>query len=408
MPTPALTTLDDDRTLLAEKLNQAHCILSELEIDVWLILVRESGGAGDFAPPNMLGLGLTSPGAVLIARGGERVAMVCERDEGAVRAMGAWPAVIPFVRSPREPLVEMMRRLDPARIAISTPRDDAKADGPGDEVRHFPREHLEGTSYGRRLIGAEAIVEALRGRKSASEIIRIRDAIAVAERMLEGVGRFVRVGMTEREAAVWLHGEVARRGVAPAWDAATCPIVNSGPASNVGHAVPSDLAIEPGHVLHVDFGISRAGYCSDLQRCWYAPRAGESEPPAAARRALGTIVEAIRAAMAVLRPGVAGWEVDAAARDVLTRAGYPEHPHSTGHQVGRSVHDGGGVLGPRWERYGRAPFRPVEEGNVFALELGIERVGDHGYMGLEEMVLVTRCGCEFLSTPQVELRLIGG
>ena len=185
-----------------------------------------------------------------------------------------------------------------------------------------------------------------------------------------------------------------------------CPIVNTGPDSLIGHGIPSSLAIAAGHVLHIDFGISRDEYCSDLQRCWYVPRQAETEPPPEVRRAFDTVVKAISNAAAILKPGVACWEVDAAARKTVVDAGYPEYQHATGHQVGRAAHDGGGVLGPRWERYGRLPYRAVETGNVFTLELGIEKVHHSGYIGLEEMVLVTEEGCAFLSGPQTVLPLL--
>ena len=103
-----------------------------------------------------------------------------------------------------------------------------------------------------------------------------------------------------------------------------------------------------------------------------------------------------------------GWRVDEAARRVVVEAGYAEYQHATGHHVGRSAHDGGGVLGPRWERYGRAPFAALEPGNVVTLELGIDDVDGRGYLGLEEMALVTRDGCRWLSTPQRELWVLGG
>ncbi|MHC4349565.1 MAG: M24 family metallopeptidase, partial [Planctomycetota bacterium] len=112
------------------------------------------------------------------------------------------------------------------------------------------------------------------------------------------------------------------------------------------------------------------------------------------------------AAAAVLRPGVEGWQVDAAARQAFVDAGYPEYQHATGHQVGRSAHDGGTVLGPRWERYGRTPHYVAEAGNVFTLELGVDNADGRGYLGLEEMVLVTDDGCEYLSTPQTDLPLL--
>lgn len=100
------------------------------------------------------------------------------------------------------------------------------------------------------------------------------------------------------------------------------------------------------------------------------------------------------------------WQADAAARQAVLEAGYPEYKHASGHQVGRSAHNGGGILAPRWERYGQIPFRRVQQGNVFALELGIDKVDGHEYLGLEEMVVVTATGCEFLSHAQTILPIL--
>ncbi|MFG0252528.1 MAG: M24 family metallopeptidase, partial [Phycisphaerales bacterium JB038] len=102
-----------------------------------------------------------------------------------------------------------------------------------------------------------------------------------------------------------------------------------------------------------------------------------------------------------------GHEVDAAARASLLAAGYEEYQHATGHQIGRAAHDGGGVLGPKWERYGETPNYPLEEGQVFTLELGIDNVeGKRGYLGLEEMIRVTDTGLDWLSTRQTALPLL--
>src|SRR5207247_5475753 len=110
------------------------------------------------------------------------------------------------------------------------------------------------------------------------------------------------------------------------------------------------------------------------------------------------------AAATVLRPGLAGWEVDAIARRFVTDAGYPEYPHALGHTVGRTTHDGGTLLGPRWERYGTTSEGTVAPGQVYTLELGVPTPA--GYCGVEEEVLITEHGCEFLSPPQMELRYI--
>jgi Xaa-Pro aminopeptidase len=160
-----------------------------------------------------------------------------------------------------------------------------------------------------------------------------------------------------------------------------------------------------GELLHIDFGVSQTGYCSDLQRVWYLLDEGETEAPDDVVRAWHAVWAAMDAGAASLRPGAAGWEVDAAARESLTAAGYPEPMYALGHQLGRSAHDGGTVLAPRWDRYGAAPLGAVEEGNVFTLEYGTPVPG-RGYIGLEEDVLVTAGGIEWLSTPQRELWLV--
>ena len=96
-----------------------------------------------------------------------------------------------------------------------------------------------------------------------------------------------------------------------------------------------------------------------------------------------------------------------AARSSITGAGYPEYMHAVGHQVGRVAHDGGVVLGPRWERYGKTPEMLLEAGQVFTLELGVIPDG-RGYIGIEEMVRVTDTGVEWLTERQLEMPLLRG
>lgn len=93
------------------------------------------------------------------------------------------------------------------------------------------------------------------------------------------------------------------------------------------------------------------------------------------------------------------------ARQTLLAAGYPEFMHGLGHHIGRTVHDGSTLLGPRWERYGQQPEGIVEAGNVYTIEPSIQLPGV-GWIATEEDVLVTEDGLEWLSTPQTGLIVV--
>ena len=196
-----------------------------------------------------------------------------------------------------------------------------------------------------------------------------------------------------------MHERVSELGLTTAWEWASCPAVNSGPDSPVGHSGPTDIVIEPGHLVHFDFGVCGNEYCSDIQRVVYFLADGEIEAPEPVRRGFETIVRAIQAAADVMQAGMLGKDVDAVARKVVTDAGYPEFKYATGHQMGRACHDGGALLGPEWTRYGTTPNQPVEVGHVYTIEPGLVVPG-YGYMGLEEDVLVTEEGAVYLGEPQ--------
>ena len=72
---------------------------------------------------------------------------------------------------------------------------------------------------------------------------------------------------------------------------------------------------------------------------------------------------------------------------------------------GRDAHDGGALLAPEWERYGNLPFIPLEMDQVFTIEPRIY-IKDFGVATVEEMVVITSGGAEYLSQPQKELLLV--
>lgn len=397
--------------ITSEKLQQAAAIIAEAGIDVWLTFVRETADGGDPVLPLILDGGLTWQSALMVSKTGTRVAVVGNYDADPLKASGNWHEVIPYVQSIREPLIEALNRLIPTdtpapKIAVNYSMNDPKADGLSYGMYLLLREYLKGTRFEHSLVSAELVVVALRSRKTAAEIACMRCAIAETERLFEEVSRFARQGMTEREIYDFIQARMTERGLGYGWDKKGNPIVNSGPDSMAGHGVPSNtIRIEPGHIFHIDLGVIKDHYSSDIQRCWYVPHPGETGVPDDIQRALDAVNGTISAGAAVLRPGVEGWQVDESARNFIRSAGYPEYMHALGHQVGRVAHDGGAILGPRWERYRTTPMMRVERDHVYTLELGVFVEG-RGYLGIEEMVRVTDTGIEWLTQRQEKMLIL--
>jgi Xaa-Pro aminopeptidase len=392
-------------SLVQEKVEQAIRILHENQIDLWLTFVRETSAGGDPVLPLIYGdADLTWQSALLLARSGERIAIVGHFDAEAARSLGAYSTVIPYHESIRPELVRVLERLEPNRIALNYSESDVLADGLSHGMYRLVRSYLQGLPYGESIVSAEGVISALRGRKTSGEVARIRAAVETTALIYEKTFDYVRPGMTETEIYEFMQVQLRAFGVEPAWYAGHCPTVNAGVDSPVGHVGAGAYEVVKGQLLHFDFGVKEDGYCSDIQRVVYFLAAGETVPPEPVQRGFDTVVQAIQDAVGVMRPGNLGHEVDAVARRTIVDAGYPEFKHATGHQLGRLAHDGGGILGPKWDRYGDTPNRPLETGQVYTVEPGL-MVPGYGYIGLEEDVLVTEQGATFLGEPQVRLVL---
>ena len=135
-----------------------------------------------------------------------------------------------------------------------------------------------------------AIAEILR-REGRTEVL--------TQEIFDAVTPQLKVGLTEKDVATIINGEMEQRGLGPAWEPTHCPAVFTGPDSAGAHAGPTNRAAEPGHVLNIDFGVRKGGYCSDLQRTWYFLRPGETEAPEAVQRGFSSVVSFSRASQRV-------------------------------------------------------------------------------------------------------------
>ncbi len=388
----------------AEKLDQAVEILREQDIDCWLTFVRESSETPDPVMKLIVGHDVTWQSAFIVTRAGRRIALVGGPEEATVKRAVLYEDVRAYDEGFAPSLRAILRELDPRQIAINYATGYVASDGLTHGMYLQLVAALARTPYRQRLISAAPVIGPLRSRKTPAELARMRKASELTEDLFAQVTAFLQPGRTEREVAEMLHAETRRRGLETSWAADHCPTVNAGAASEAGHAGPTDLVMRSGDLIHLDFGVAYEGYRADLQRMWYLRSEADPEPPASVRRAFQTCVDAIEAGRKRLKAGVQGWTVDEAARTVITGAGYAEYKHALGHSVGLATHDGGPLLGPRWPRYGDSPEQPIQPSSVYTLELGVPT--ERGYIGLEDEVLVTDSGADYISPAQRELMVV--
>ena len=122
------------------------------------------------------------------------------------------------------------------------------------------------------------------------------------------------------------------------------------------------------------------------------------EPSPLYRKTYGIVLEANRAAIDRLRPGMTGAEVDAIARGIIAKAGYGDaFGHSLGHSVGMEIHEG-----PNFSTKEKKIIKP---GMTITVEPGIYLPGRLG-VRIEDVVLVTQKGCEVLTATPKELLVL--
>lgn len=392
-----------DDALIAAKVRQAERRLAALEIDCWLTIVRETTEIADPALDLALGFDVVWETAVFVTRRGPNRVVIGRYDAPTAEDLGVYE-VHPYDESIEGAFREALEAIDPGSIAVNYSETHPAADGLTHGLRRRLEGLLSGTEYEGRLESAEDVVTHLRARKTDAEIERIRAAATVTEALLADATEAWTPDWTEADVAEYLHGRMREAGYGSAWSRDYCPTVHAGGDAPVGHTLPGERTLPPGEVLHVDFGVREDGYAADIQRLYYYPSESDPEPPTDLEAAFADVRAAIDAAAEALEPGVAGHEVDAAARSAITERGWPEFMHATGHPVGRNAHDAGALLGPRWDRYGDRPEREVARGEIYTLELGVET--EWGYLGQEEMVEVTDDGRSYVLAPQTSLRTL--
>ena len=177
-----------------------------------------------------------------------------------------------------------------------------------------------------------AQINQFRDVKESWELDLMRKAQDITDKAFSEVITRIKAGMTELELQAELIYCLYKNG---ATGLAFDPIVVSGPNTSLPHGVACERVIQEGDFITMDFGASYMGYCSDMTRTVAVGYATEEM-----KKIYNTVLEAQLAGLAISKAGTIGADIDAAARKVITDAGYgPYFGHGYGHGVGLEIHE---------------------------------------------------------------------
>ena len=241
-----------------------------------------------------------------------------------------------------------------------------------------------------KLVPMGKKISAFRAVKEEWELVLMRRAQIIADMAFSEVLTRIKPGMTEKELqAELIYCLYKNGGEGLSFD----PIVVSGPNTSLPHGVAGDRVIQEGDFVTMDFGVLLGGYCSDMTRTVAVGYATEEM-----REVYETVLAAQKAGIAASRAGVLGKEVDAAARKVITDAGYGSYfGHGYGHSLGMEVHEP-----PNCNPSGEVP---MEAGMVCSAEPGIYLPGKFG-VRIEDVVIFTDDGVENITNSPKKLLIV--
>jgi Xaa-Pro aminopeptidase len=237
-------------------------------------------------------------------------------------------------------------------------------------------------------IFTETTVGALRMRKDEGEYALLKKNALMADAAMRTGWEHLKAGVREIEVAGAIQASFKAQGAQPLFS-----IVGAGRNGAFPHHATGQTVIAEGQPVVMDIGGGSDGFSSDITRM-----AVIDTPPEGYDEVHAIVEASVQAAMQAARPGVQAKAVDAAARQVITDAGYGEFfVHRTGHGLGVEIHE---------PPYITATSDTVlEEGMVFSIEPGIylpERFG----IRLEDIVILRADGPEvFSELPRDLMRL---
>jgi Xaa-Pro dipeptidase len=257
--------------------------------------------------------------------------------------------------------------------------------GVEERLRFFIFSGVRKESAGTEFVDAEVVTAGCRMIKGASELALMQKASDITIEAFRAAFQTFREGMTQDE----LRANIA--AAHRALGATGSASVSFGEYTAFPHGSIEPQKLKEGDVIQVDGGCSVDGYQSDITRTTVFGRASARQT-----EIWNLEKRAQAAAFAMVKPGTPCEAVDAAARKVITDAGFgpdykvPGLPHRTGHGIGLDGHE--------WTNFVRGNKTPLAPGMCFSNEPMVAIYGEFG-IRLEDCLYVTESGATYFSQP---------
>jgi Xaa-Pro dipeptidase len=254
-----------------------------------------------------------------------------------------------------------------------------------ERLRFFIYDGVRKESAGTEFVSADPVTAGCRMIKSATELALMQKASDITIEAFRAAFQTFREGMTQDELRANIAA--AHRALGATGSAG----VSFGMYTAFPHGSIEPQKLKEGDVIQVDGGCAIDGYQSDITRTTVFGRASARQT-----EIWNLEKKAQAAAFAVVKPGTPCEAVDAAARKVITDAGFgpdykvPGLPHRTGHGIGLDGHE--------WTNFVRGNKTPLAPGMCFSNEPMIAIYGEFG-IRLEDCLYVTESGATYFSQP---------
>lgn len=386
-----------------QRMDRAVRAVQEENVDMWITYAREMDFAGDAFLRYILTMDVFGPIAVIITKAGDKIAIVRQLEAEELESLGIFSEIILISNEIQSPIADIVRKYDPSTIALNYSEKDYTADGLTLTGYRVLTKAFQEAGFQGSMVSSERLMKTVRGNRSAEEVEKIRFTVQEAMKIFEDARPQMKLGMSGMDVQRLFQRLTDERNYQYSWTKYGNPFNSIGTKTSYLCKRPSsDVVIEPGDVVNVDFGIAVDGFSSDNQRTFYALMPGETVPPEEVQKAFDTLGKVNEAVISQMKPGVNSYDLLAAANEVLTKAGYPESRGGFGHEIGLYAHDG--VLSPASRGCEPEISAVLLEGMTFAIEPAI--ITSHGRVCREEVAAVANEGGRLLSTLQDKIWLI--